>query len=56
MLILFLAYISREIHDNIGQALSLVSLNLNTNESPDTDKLDLTGGLQSMISGGLVKD
>lgn len=40
-----LQYISREIHDNIGQVLSLVSLNLNTIEPSDKDKLDFTGGL-----------
>lgn len=34
--------ISREIHDNIGQVLSLVRINLNTLKAPgDTDKIDL---------------
>jgi signal transduction histidine kinase len=34
--------ISREIHDNIGQVLSLVRINLNTLKAPDdTDKVDL---------------
>lgn len=40
-----LQYISREIHDNIGQVLSLVSLNLNTIEASDKDKLEFTGNL-----------
>ncbi len=40
-----LLYISREIHDNIGQVLSLVSLNLNTIEPSDKDKLDFTSSL-----------
>lgn len=40
-----LQYISREIHDNIGQVLSLVSLNLNTIEPSEKDKLDFTGSL-----------
>jgi len=36
------ANISREIHDNIGQVLSLVRLNLNTlNATVDTDKINL---------------
>lgn len=36
------AYVSREIHDNIGQVLSLVRLNLNTlNASADPDKISL---------------
>ncbi len=34
--------ISREIHDNIGQVLSLVRINLNTLKAPDdTDKINL---------------
>jgi signal transduction histidine kinase len=38
--------ISREIHDNIGQVLSLVRLNLNTLNAPaDQDKLNLMDGL-----------
>ncbi len=40
-----LRHISREIHDNIGQVLSLVSLNLNTITVPDTDKLKFTSRL-----------
>lgn len=40
-----LRHISREIHDNIGQVLSLVFLNLNTLKSPDTEKLKFTSGL-----------
>jgi signal transduction histidine kinase len=35
-------HISREIHDNIGQVLSLVRINLNTLEAPgDSEKLEL---------------
>jgi len=38
--------ISREIHDNIGQVLSLVRINLNTLRAPDdTDKLELMDDL-----------
>ncbi|EOR93100.1 two-component sensor histidine kinase [Arcticibacter svalbardensis MN12-7] len=37
--------ISQEIHDNIGQVLSLVSLNLNLLKSPDTEKLATTTSL-----------
>jgi signal transduction histidine kinase len=37
--------ISHEIHDNIGQILSLVSLNLNTISSPEKVKLDTTNEL-----------
>lgn len=40
-----LQHISREIHDNIGQVLSLVSLNLNTISLTDNDKLKFTGEL-----------
>ncbi|MES3017330.1 MAG: ATP-binding protein [Bacteroidota bacterium] len=40
-----LRHISREIHDNIGQVLSLVSLNLNTVVVTDQDKLKFTSGL-----------
>jgi signal transduction histidine kinase len=40
-----LQHISREIHDNIGQVLSLVSLNLNTITTFDKDKLKSTNGL-----------
>ena len=40
-----LQHISREIHDNIGQVLSLVSLNLNTITTFDKDKLKFTNGL-----------
>ena len=40
-----LKHISREIHDNIGQVLSLVSLNLNTLSLNDNDKLKFTGDL-----------
>lgn len=42
-----LQHISREIHDNIGQVLSLVSLNLNTLQLNDQKKLDSTNGLVS---------
>jgi signal transduction histidine kinase len=31
-------YISRELHDNVGQALSLVSINLNTLNAPNQDE------------------
>ncbi|RZL04911.1 MAG: hypothetical protein EOO89_27440 [Pedobacter sp.] len=37
--------VSREIHDNIGQVLSLVSLNLHTLESPDKAKISNTSEL-----------
>lgn len=38
--------ISREIHDNIGQVLSLVRINLNTLEAPnETKKINLMDGL-----------
>lgn len=37
--------ISHEIHDNIGQILSLVALNLNLLKSPDVDRLDSTTNL-----------
>jgi signal transduction histidine kinase len=37
--------ISREIHDNIGQVLSLVRLNLNTLNVPETDKINMMDGL-----------
>jgi signal transduction histidine kinase len=37
-----LQHISREIHDNIGQVLSLVSLNLNTITASDNAKLNFT--------------
>lgn len=40
-----LQHISREIHDNIGQVLSLVSLNLNTITVSDKEKLMFTNGL-----------
>ena len=40
-----LKHISSEIHDNIGQVLSLVSLNLNTIETSDKNKLDFTSEL-----------
>ncbi|MEJ7692109.1 MAG: sensor histidine kinase [Daejeonella sp.] len=40
-----LRHISREIHDNIGQVLSLVSLNLNTITAPDKEKLVFTNEL-----------
>lgn len=40
-----LLHISREIHDNIGQVLSLVSLNLNTIGASDTEKLKFTRNL-----------
>ncbi len=40
-----LRHISREIHDNIGQVLSLVSLNLKTVVVTDQDKLKFTSGL-----------
>lgn len=40
------AYISREIHDNIGQVLSLVRLNLNTLNVPiENDKINMIDGL-----------
>ena len=40
------ANISSEIHDNIGQVLSLVRLNLNTLNAPnDTDKINMMDGL-----------
>jgi signal transduction histidine kinase len=40
------AYVSREIHDNIGQVLSLVRLNINTLNTPaETDKITLMDGL-----------
>ena len=36
--------ISQELHDNIGQVLSLVSINLNTLKAPDeTDKISQDG-------------
>ena len=43
--------ISREIHDNIGQVLSLVRINLNTIKAPDeTEKINLMdGGIQLII-------
>lgn len=37
--------ISHEIHDNIGQILSLVALNLNLLKSPDLEKLNATTSL-----------
>ncbi len=40
-----LRHISQEIHDNIGQVLSLVSLNLNTMDPGDAGKLLLTDEL-----------
>lgn len=38
-------HIGQELHDNIGQVLSLVSLNLNTIPSPESDKLSFTSDL-----------
>jgi signal transduction histidine kinase len=46
--------ISREIHDNIGQVLSLVRINLNTLRAPDdTEKLELMDDLMGKAIGDL---
>ncbi|RZJ99282.1 MAG: sensor histidine kinase, partial [Flavobacterium sp.] len=40
-----MGHIGREIHDNIGQVLSLVSLNLHTLVTADTEKVQSTSAL-----------
>jgi signal transduction histidine kinase len=43
-------YVSGELHDNIGQVLSLVRLNLNTLQAPaETDKINLMDSLMEKV-------
>jgi signal transduction histidine kinase len=45
--------ISQEIHDNVGQILSLVNLNLKTLKLGDSEKLETTSGLVNKAIGDL---
>ena len=48
-------YISREIHDNIGQKLTLAKLHLNTMDHSDTDKSNqLISDVVNMISESII--